>query len=154
MTITASMRASSTVRGAPDPARREARPRAALQNGATTCLPSFAPGPAWPPLPCSDRLPRRSARSGSQSHSLRRLPPRRQRLQFGTLFIAQYQGRKSRTDFRSSLVVSAPIPWHNHAVLRLRTCDSGHWAWPLPELISHASVHRVVQRRFGWQPTD
>jgi hypothetical protein len=45
-------------------ARHAARPRAAPQNVAATCLPSIGPGRAWPPLPCSDRLPRRSARSG------------------------------------------------------------------------------------------
>jgi hypothetical protein len=64
-----------------------------------------------------------------QSQRLRCLPAHRQRLQFGSLIIAQRQGRKSldrHWKLHRYLPPSLAQRRESTANLRLRTCDSGH----------------------------
>jgi hypothetical protein len=62
--------------------------------------------------------------AGSQSQRLRRLPPLRQRLKFGTLIIAQYQGRKSLDRHQFLRRCSSTHLWHNHAkLMRFYDCE-------------------------------
>lgn len=65
-----------------------------------------------------------------ESQRLRRLSPRCQRLKFSALIIAQHQGRKPLRRHqilrRCCAASSLPQRCESNAILRLRTCDSGH----------------------------
>lgn len=112
-------------------ARRASRPRAAPQSAAAMCL--LSPLQAWlvRHFLVLTAVPAGQYDPGSQSQRLRRLPAHRQRLKFGTLIIAQYQGRKSLDRNHILRRCSSPHFWHGDANLlhsrRLQTCNSEHW---------------------------
>jgi hypothetical protein len=61
---------------------------------------------------------------GSQSQRLPSLPPRRQRLQFGTLIIAQCQGGKLLDRHQILRRCCSLHPWHSDAnLLRIYDCE-------------------------------
>jgi hypothetical protein len=93
-------------------ARHAARPRAAPQNAAAIYLRSAGPAPAH-------FLVLTTFRAGQR---LRCLPPHRQRPQFGSLIIAQYQGGTSPDRHRSRRCCRHP--WHCDAnLLRIYDCE-------------------------------
>lgn len=76
-------------------ARLVAQPgHALLKSPAATCLRSAGPAPTWPPLPCADHLPHRSARSWLLEPVPAPSPAAFQRRQFGALIIAQRHAGK------------------------------------------------------------
>ena len=121
--------ASSTVRGARSAARRAARPRAGSTKRRR--LPSARQGPAWPPLPCSDRLPRRSARSALAAPGTSAVF-RRVVSDFSSARTSSLNVREASC--RTSITFSVPATSSilaqrrkSNANLRLQTCGSGHW---------------------------
>jgi hypothetical protein len=98
------------------------RPRAAPQNAATYV------GPSRPSL-AANTLFLTAFRAGqydprSQRQHQRRLPPGRQRLQFGTNFIAQCQGGKLPDRHQILRRCCKLHPWHGDAnLLRIYGCE-------------------------------
>jgi hypothetical protein len=109
-------------------ARHAAQPHAVLQNAVATCLRSAGPGPVRPPPPCSDHLPRRSARSGLSGLA----PTPSSAASSATSVRLAHHRSMSRghvgpsLDAPSLLAPSLAQRRESTANLRLRTCDSGH----------------------------
>lgn len=140
------MRASSTVRGAPGarllvqpvhaPLHKTPRPLAYRRSVQTQLrchflvLTAFRAGQHDP---------------GSLSQRLRRLPPHRQRPQFGTLFIAQCQGSKLLDRHQILRRCCSLHPWHSDAnLLGIYDCElvtrDIRWSAPALDVMSPQGV--------------
>lgn len=92
-------------------------------------LPSTPQGPAWPPLPCSDRLPRRSARFALAAPA----PEPSSAASSATCSARTSSLNVREASCRSAITFSVPATSSilaqrrkSNANLRLRTCGSGH----------------------------